>query len=336
MGQNMDRRSKAFTLVELLVVIAIIGVLVALLLPAVQAAREAARRSQCSNQLKQMSLAIHNHHDSLGGLPPQYGNFVGSGGVAVSPNPGGGVASLSKTGDDAQFVYYQTATGTFGPLLFHILPYIEQQNLYDKTKQTSGTYDIRGTGGGSGIEGTVMKAYRCPSDSSVESMNSSWGWSAASYGGNFRVFGNLSGVTKATVSNGTTDANIKNWEGRKRLANITDGTSNTLIFAEKFAQCGSSKPNAYGGNMWTRWDWLDYWQSTFAAFKTGVDSRFQTKAIPWGHGGPCDPLLAQSPHPAVMQVGLADGSVRGLSGSMDANTWWAVCTPDQGEQPGEY
>ena len=284
-----------------------------------------------------MSLAIHNHHDTLGGLPPQYGNFVGSSGIAGMPAAGGGSPSLTQGDEDGGFVYYQTATGSFGPLLFHILPYIEQKNLYDRTAQASGAYDIRGTGNGSGIEGTVMKAYRCPSDSSVESMNSNWGWSAASYGGNFRVFGNLTGNTAATVSDGRTSDNIKNWEGRKRLASITDGTSNTLIFAEKYAQCGSSKPGgAYGGNMWTRWDWLDYWQSTFAAFQTGVDSRFQTRAIPWGHGGPCNPLVAQTPHSAVMQVGLADGSVRGLSGSMDANTWWAVCTPDQGEQPGEY
>ncbi|MEX0818470.1 MAG: DUF1559 domain-containing protein, partial [Pirellulaceae bacterium] len=105
-------KHRGFTLVELLVVIAIIGILVALLLPAVQAAREAARRMQCSNNLKQLGLALHNYHDTLKTFPPGY----------VSNRPGvEGSSSWCRSG------------GVQGaPWTALILPYMEQQNLHDQ------------------------------------------------------------------------------------------------------------------------------------------------------------------------------------------------------------
>src|SRR5262245_20109220 len=101
--RNSCRLTAGFTLVELLVVLAIIGVLVALLLPAVQAAREAARRTQCSNNLKQFGLAAHTFNDTYGRLPP--------GGGAQ-----GGGSGLSSSTD-------------FGSWLVYLLPYVEQTNL---------------------------------------------------------------------------------------------------------------------------------------------------------------------------------------------------------------
>src|SRR5687767_12996617 len=96
-------RQRGFTLIELLVVIAIIGVLTALLLPAVQAAREAARRTQCSNHVKQLGLAAHHHHDTFQHLPPGIG-------------------------------YYPINTnGVFGTYFFHLLPFIEQGALFDSS-----------------------------------------------------------------------------------------------------------------------------------------------------------------------------------------------------------
>jgi prepilin-type N-terminal cleavage/methylation domain-containing protein len=317
MSRRNDR-SKAFTLVELLVVIAIIGILIALLLPAVQAARESARRTQCVNNLKQIAVATHNYHDTYKVLPPQYG--MGA-----------------KNSD-------------YGTVLFHILPFMEQNPLMEKTRTSGGTSttymgitftrtpnacDLRN----SGIEGTWIVGFSCPSDETAAEVNANWGWSGASYGGNFRVFGNLSGTTAASVSDGVTSANIANWQGRKSLAGLTDGTSQTLIFAEKMGQCNSTGPypgNPDGGNMWTRWDWLDYWQPTFAAFITGTGSVFQGQPRPWKNGGKCNPRLAQTPHVSgSMNVAVGDGSVRTVSSTITGTTWWAICTPDQGETVGD-
>lgn len=137
-------RKRAFTLVELLVVIAIIGILIALLLPAVQAAREAARRSQCNNNLKQIGLAIHNHHDTFKMFPTagrhwqDYPSFTPDNG---SPD---------------------TAPKQCAGQFFQILPYMEQQSVYDAANTASPTGDVALDRGLEAISATVP-AYFCPS-----------------------------------------------------------------------------------------------------------------------------------------------------------------------------
>ncbi|NLY02962.1 MAG: DUF1559 domain-containing protein [Rhodopirellula sp.] len=139
----MSTRHKAFTLVELLVVIAIIGILIALLLPAVQAAREAARRSQCSNNLKQLGLALHNYHDSFGSFPPgglwAYGNPWPPA-VWPGPNP------------------------ERGSTLVHLLPFMEQSALYDAINFTSNASVHTQLVNGVQVEDHIIPAYVCPSD----------------------------------------------------------------------------------------------------------------------------------------------------------------------------
>jgi prepilin-type N-terminal cleavage/methylation domain-containing protein/prepilin-type processing-associated H-X9-DG protein len=142
-----NQASKAFTLVELLVVITIIGILIALLLPAVQAAREAARRMQCANNLKQIGLALHNHHSAYGRFPP--------GGAEDQPPFGQATGGVNS--------------GMWGSSwLVYLLPYIELDNIYAK-------WDFSGKPpGGSGafntnnlnlITGVTMAGYNCPSSS---------------------------------------------------------------------------------------------------------------------------------------------------------------------------
>ena len=135
---------RGFTLVELLVVIAIIGILIALLLPAVQAAREAARRTQCSNNLKQLGLAAQNHHDAYKHLPP---------GIGYYPIPNNGV---------------------FGTYHFHLLHFFEEGNLFDSSLGTApflppvGPTKVRYPGNNN-VYSQPVPTFLCPSDPSIES-----------------------------------------------------------------------------------------------------------------------------------------------------------------------
>jgi len=205
------RSRKAFTLVELLVVIAIIGVLVALLLPAVQAARQSARRTQSLNHLKQIGIAVHNFHDTHNRVPHNgTQNYTcwnwGPPWDAAPPRP-------------------QLAEGC--SWIYKILPYMEQQNLYDNWSFTAPVKTLidPGRGGGTGL--------------AKDPYNSADGWNGiwkagpvTDYAGNAMVLGSGMNST-GPGSPGPWDKDAKTWNKFGSMSRITDGTSNTVLAGTK-------------------------------------------------------------------------------------------------------
>jgi prepilin-type N-terminal cleavage/methylation domain-containing protein len=287
-------RRRGFTLIELLVVIAIIAILIGLLLPAVQKVREAAARTKCLNNLKQIALAAHMAHDTRQMLPPMWGQY------------GNGI----------------------GTVFFHIMEYIEQGNQYRMCPVVNGLYDSRADPTGNTGLGQQIPIYVCPTDNEVQVVTSI-GWMGASYAANFQVFGtgpkpDLTGQTHSSPSailTTTGGSMVPKWYGKPVIpASFPDGTSSTILFAEKEAVVA------------LRWDFLDDAQPVFAAWVTGTASMFQINPVPFSRTN----LVAQGPHPAGLAVVMADGSTRVLNTTIAPTTWWALCTPDQGDLPGDY
>lgn len=201
------RQRTGFTLVELLVVIAIIGVLVALLLPAVQAAREAARRSQCSNNLRQLALAAHNIHDTTGKLP----SSIRPAGLTTAPRIAG---------------------------LTFLLPYIEQKNVYDLYDQT-GNWDSTTGGynnaGNLPLTSKTVATFLCPSTPEPKRLD---GNPQPSWVGNEVAVSDYSPTISVATQLQT--ANLVDIAGdgllpknqEPRMADATDGLSNTILYAE--------------------------------------------------------------------------------------------------------
>ena len=298
-----------FTLVELLVVIAIIGVLVALLLPAVQAARESARRTQCSNQLRQHGLSAHNFHDTQLSFPPL--------------NAPSSSTALSVPQQFRNVIGFTVYTW--------LLPYIEQGSLYNASNMNVNT-----NVGGKTVFNHVIKVHRCPSEQSSPGGQGATTngradlWAIGNYAANAYVFGNPRGATTQARH-----------ETPQRFAELVDGTTNVIMMTERFGTCGSGgAPNSAQtfGNLWS--DSNSVWRPIFCI----ANQSKQMAALPASGLYPacekfqvmphwfntCLSTRAQSPHPSGILVCLADGSVRFISRSIPDAQWAIACDPQDG------
>jgi prepilin-type N-terminal cleavage/methylation domain-containing protein len=277
----LSKRWRGFTLIELLVVIAIIAILIGLLLPAVQKVREAAARTQCQNNLKQLGLAIHNCQSTFEKLPPMSGPFSGQTVPNVSSNNGN--------------------------LFYWLLPFIEQDNIY-KLHPTNYAWYIPGTdpnGDPGPIVNQTIKTYLCPADgNNIPVQMWSGGWAAGNYVANYMVFANLS----------TWDTTIT----PRIPASFPDGTSNTILFAEKIARCSDGYSPLWGHGSWD-YNWMPAYQTWV---ENGPTIGFQV--LPLKN---CDHFKASSAHTAGMNVGLGDGSVKFIAQAMSPQTFYFASTP---------
>ena len=321
----MRRRRAAFTLIELLVVIAIIAVLIALLLPAVQSAREAARRSQCVNNLNQLGLALHNYHDVNGAFPI---------GRSVFPS----------TLIPAPYAYSPYAM---------MLPFFEQAPLYASINFSLTKVDQAGN---TTAMATVITTILCPSDSQQ--------MPAGNAGSNYR----FSEGSTIAYEWGPTDplgynTDIPAPDGpffdniAVKIAQITDGTSNTAAMAEKLLGDFNTTLVTPNRDIFVQTTWPPTPEDTYLQCQT-VDTTStpsngsSTEGAPWISGTvSCTPykhvsppntltcyfyparltLTATSLHPGGVNVCMCDGSVRFFKNSIDRRVWRAIGSRNGGE-----
>jgi prepilin-type N-terminal cleavage/methylation domain-containing protein/prepilin-type processing-associated H-X9-DG protein len=271
------RQARGFTLIELLVVIAIIGVLVAVLLPAVQTAREAARRVQCTNNLKQFGLALHNYHDRVGTFPPGYVARVAKDGTDLGPGWGWAACLL---GD------------------------LEQVNLQNQVRFE---LDI-GDPANATARTDSLSVFLCPSDGRSGTFIPEDSAAAVAHANYAGVFGSNELKDGPGIGNGTFHRN-----SRIRIADLTDGLSNTLLVGERGRRV------------------------SVATWPGAVPDADEAPSLVLGDSGttPNSPNADKddfsSRHPQGANFLFADSSVRPIKDSISPAVWNALATRAGGE-----
>ncbi|QDU00055.1 DUF1559 domain-containing protein [Gimesia aquarii] len=333
------RNRRGFTLIELLVVIAIIAILIALLLPAVQQAREAARRTQCKNHLKQLGLAVHNYASSYRYLPP---------GASVD-------LSVTSTGNNGSW-------GVHG----RILPLLEQGSLYNNV-DLSIAWDFQ-----TAIDGLKIPVYACPSDPNSDRVRdpgsgrvklypTNYGFNYGTWfvydptngsGGNGAFFPNAS-LTMAAFTDGTSNtllaAEVKGWQAYTR----NGGPSTTTIpaTAADAATIVASGANFKVNTGHTEWPdgrvhhtgftvtMNPNTHVTYSNAGTEYDADFNSwqEGKDGSAGSPTYAIItSRSYHTGVVNAVLVDGSVRTISENISLDIWRALGTRGGGEVLGEF
>ncbi|MFG0335605.1 MAG: DUF1559 domain-containing protein [Maioricimonas sp. JB049] len=326
-------RKGGFTLIELLVVIAIIAILIALLLPAVQQAREAARRTQCRNNLKQLGLALHNYADANRYLPP---------GAAVDLN-------VTSTGNNGSW-------GVHGRLL----PYLEQGNLYNNV-DLSIAWDFQ-----TAIDGLKIATFGCPSDPGSDQLRDPGGGKVKLYPTNYGFNYGTWFVFDPANGQGGNGAFYPN--SRLRFAAFVDGTTNTLLAADvkawqpytrnggpasttipqsiAEAEAAVASGGQYKNTGHTEWPdgrvhhtgvTTTLTPNSRVEYDNGtgiVDADFNSwqEGKNGSAGNPSYAIItARSFHEGTVNVALIDGSARSVSENIDLGLWRALGTRNQGE-----
>jgi prepilin-type N-terminal cleavage/methylation domain-containing protein len=343
-----SHRLSGFTLVELLVVIAIIGILIALLLPAVQAAREAARRTQCINNLKQIGLGVHTYSDAKKRVPQMF--------TQTYSGPG------------------RKNPRIIGGMFYFLLPYMEQEPLYETALQPLSSVTIDSLYACD----KVVPAFLCPTDptntSNLADGLESYGTSKPGlpthpvtkgqcatgicYAANMMAF-DPNPLEDCAASSSCETGPAKGTLNEAML----DGTSNTIVFAHRYKVCtqgsggthtlwwGSPRTSSgmkqlplFGlGDYWRPQPFANSPKGAFMKFTSGAsftsNSQTNNGNSPNGTGIPfqvapradqCRQGVTQSPHPSVTVVGLGDGSTRTIAASIATPVWYRACHPWDG------
>ncbi len=344
-----SRPRQGFTLIELLVVIAIIGVLIALLLPAVQQAREAARRIQCVNNLKQIGIGMHNYHDTAGALPFGHGPFGWNDWNAQT----------------------------------YLLPYMEQAQVYNSLNFSNGISGAApGVAQNSTAQRVALVAFECPSD--VNRITGVYGTInyVANSGSNVQFFGSgFDGMFGWVVNSnpdrsGDNSSNLARTGFSVKFRDVTDGLSMTAAFSEKNRGIGQDnstrdtltpKANTFQSNVTgpdqateVSYAWV---QQTFVPACKAINPN--TAALPgtqafgqhWWTGHPyagrynhvmlpnttaClygingitngnGAMPPSSRHPGIVNVLFGDGTVRAVKNTVNQNVWWGIGSRNGGE-----